>query len=315
MDKSGTKHNSLIALASLVLGIMGAANAVGGEPVSSPVSSQSASAQASKPGGPTNESKAAFYNGIRAAEKNDYATAYAEYKKAAAMGHSGAQYGLAQLYEQGNGVRKDAAQAVHWYRKSADYDFPLAQTKLGFFYYNGVGGLKKDASQAAYWYRKAADQGDAYAQRSLGVMYVKGNGIAKDAVLGFDLLRKAADQGDVESQILLASSSMVGGEGIAKDPQNGMEWYRKAAAQGDERAKARIKEYEQGGSGALPLGEWRKKLKEGDWVFDKQEDMQGMIVEVKGNLVKVQFEWSTIKWGKQSKEVFRPRDELQPPGK
>ncbi len=61
--------------------------------------------------------------------------------------------------------------------------------------------------------------------------------------------------------------------------------------------------------------QWRKKLKEGDYVFDKQSDLNGMVLEIKGNLVQVQLEWFTVKWGNQSKQVYRPKDQLYPPKK
>jgi len=42
-------------------------------------------------------------------------------------------------------------------------------------------GVAKDAEQAVSWYRRAAEAGHADAQFNLGVCYSNGDGVAKDA--------------------------------------------------------------------------------------------------------------------------------------
>ena len=49
-------------------------------------------------------------------------------------------------------------------------------------YANGEGVLKDDA-EAVKWYRLAADQGQADAQYGLGIMHANGRGVLKDSVL------------------------------------------------------------------------------------------------------------------------------------
>jgi TPR repeat protein len=90
---------------------------------------------------------------------------------------------------------KDDAQALAWYRKSADQRYGPGQYNLGFMYQNGRGVLQDDV-QAVAWFRKAADQGDAEAQYNLGVMYAKGLGVPKDDAQAAAWHRKAADQGN-----------------------------------------------------------------------------------------------------------------------
>ena len=46
-------------------------------------------------------------------------------------------------------------------------------------YHNGNGVLK-DSAEALKWFRKSAEQGNAFAQFKLGVMYGKGNGVQQD---------------------------------------------------------------------------------------------------------------------------------------
>jgi TPR repeat protein len=59
--------------------------------------------------------------------------------------------------------------------------FAAAQAVLGNMYRKGE-GVEKDAVQALRWFRKAAEQGVAQAQYNLGVRYENGNGVEKDAV-------------------------------------------------------------------------------------------------------------------------------------
>jgi len=89
-----------------------------------------------------------------------------------------------RLYEQqhsGNGVTRDKAQAVSWYRKAAEQGDAKVQYFLGVCYYYGE-GVAKDDVEAVKWWRQAAEQGDANAQYYLGVCYFKGEGVAKDEI-------------------------------------------------------------------------------------------------------------------------------------
>ena len=102
-------------------------------------------------------------------------TDFAKTKKLAESGNAKAQSNLGYMYAKGEGVPKDAAEAVKWYRKAADQGDAKAQYNLGVMYAN-------DAAEAVRWYRKAADQGYAPAQNNLGFMYDNGFGVPKDDV-------------------------------------------------------------------------------------------------------------------------------------
>ena len=54
--------------------------------------------------------------GYDAFEAGDYATALQEWRPLAEQGDADAQYFLGVMYEKGNGVPKDYAEAVKWYR-------------------------------------------------------------------------------------------------------------------------------------------------------------------------------------------------------
>lgn len=61
-------------------------------------------------------------------------------------------------YYNGTGVKKDYAQAVHWYEKAAYQDFAWAQYMLGECYYCG-NGVKANREQCLKWFRVADGRG------------------------------------------------------------------------------------------------------------------------------------------------------------
>ena len=70
-----------------------------------------------------------------------------------------AEFDLAVLYEHGeDGLPKDPAKALSWYRKSADQEYRRAEYNLGVDYDRGEDGLPKDPAKATYWYERAAAQ-------------------------------------------------------------------------------------------------------------------------------------------------------------
>jgi TPR repeat protein len=123
--------------------------------------------------------------------KESYAEAAEWWRKAADQGFAAAQNNLALLYEDGEGVPKDASLAAEWYRKAADQGDAAAQYNLALLYANG-NGVPKDASVAAEWYLKASDQGDIRAQNNLGVLYLYGRGVQKDTAKALAYFEQAA---------------------------------------------------------------------------------------------------------------------------
>ena len=101
--------------------------------------------------------------------------------KAAARGDAVAQYKLGAMYDTGEGVPQDHAEALKCYRLAADQGLAVAQSNLGTMYALGEGG-PQDYPEAVKWYRLAADQGLAVAQENLGFMYRDGRGVPQDDV-------------------------------------------------------------------------------------------------------------------------------------
>lgn len=143
-----------------------------------------------------------------------------------------AQLSLALKYHKGDGVPKDPAQAMKWYRKSADQGFAKAQFALGGCYITGLGSNKdKDPKEAAKWFRKAADQGLDDAQVMLASLYGNGSGVPKNLVESARWYGKAAEQGNALAQYCLGKY-YAAGTGVQEDSKEAAKWFRKAADQG-----------------------------------------------------------------------------------
>jgi TPR repeat protein len=85
------------------------------------------------------------------------------------------------MYDDGQGVAQNDAEAANWYRKAAEQGHVHAQVLLGVMYGKGQ-GVAQDYAEAVNWCRKAAEQGDANAQYNLGLNYFYGLGVEKNYV-------------------------------------------------------------------------------------------------------------------------------------
>jgi len=152
------------------------------------------------------------------------------WRKAAEVGHAGAQLSLGFCHEQGKGVLQDFKLAAEWYAKAAAQGHAGAQSSLGFCYELGE-GVSQDYKLAAEWYAKAAAQGHAAAQCALGLCYQHGKGVSQDYKLAAEWYAKAAAQGVAAAQCNLGVC-YEHGKGVAQDYKIAVEWYAKSAAQG-----------------------------------------------------------------------------------
>ena len=106
------------------------------------------------------------------------------------------------MYAGGQGVSRDYAEAVKWFRLAAQQGNVEAQYDLGVMYTQGQ-GVPQDYAQSVKWFRLAAQQGFAKAQFNLGAMYNNGTGVSKDYVrahLWFDI---SAASGNTDANKIL----------------------------------------------------------------------------------------------------------------
>ena len=198
----------------------------------------------------------------RASGAGDWATAATLCQREAEAGNATAQRILGTMYDKGNGVLEDPAQAVAWYQKASVTD---VEAKLLLSHLMDVGrgtpvnkaystallrqaavgghlaaelalanrletgtGVKKDDAEAVLWYRSAAEKGDAVAQEKLAEFLAKGRGLTKNETEAINWYRKAADQGSASAAWQL-SQIYFKGRGTKKDDDSGTAWLKKAA--------------------------------------------------------------------------------------
>ena len=94
----------------------------------------------------------------------------ADLRALAEAGTIEAQYSLGVKYDTGEGVPQDDAEAVRWYRLSAEQGHAGAQySTSGVCVRHRSRACRSMMSEAVIWYRRAAEQGHAGAQFNLGV--------------------------------------------------------------------------------------------------------------------------------------------------
>lgn len=130
----------------------------------------------------------------------DYAQAFYWYKKSAAQGDAKAQLNLGVMHDQGKGMKRNHEKAMSWYKKSSKKaKNPSAQLNIALMYDGGI-GVKQDFKKAASWYKKAAKKGIVQAQLNLGVLYFNGTGVTEDVVKAYAWCQLAASQGSETGQ-------------------------------------------------------------------------------------------------------------------
>jgi TPR repeat protein/transglutaminase-like putative cysteine protease len=187
-----------------------------------------------------------YLAGMAASVSNDYAAAISKWRAAAARTDAYAQYQLALVHYNGDGVKTDYAEALRWARMAADQDIPGAMNLLGNLYDDGL-GVPRDSAQGAVWHQRAAEQFDRHGMFNLGNHYLYGRGpIGKDPVKAFPYLRQSAELEHAQAQAALARMYFEGW-GVAVDDTQALFWASQASDHGDTDGKFQLaKLYELG---------------------------------------------------------------------
>lgn len=143
--------------------------------------------------------KADFVQGVRAYEAGDHKAAYEAWLPLANRGDVAAMRNIGHLYRWGQGVEKDIAQSIHWYRLAAEKGFSRAQANLAAIYLQGDEGTPIDYDEAHKWFAAAAVQNLAVAQYNLGLMYELGLGVEKNEARALGWYNLAAKSGQPEA--------------------------------------------------------------------------------------------------------------------
>jgi TPR repeat protein len=105
-------------------------------------------------------SEAMFQRAYDLNERGRHQEAFSLYQQLANQDYAKAQFNLGVMYDQGQYVKQDYAQAVSWYLKAAEQGNANAQYNLAHKYKVGQGVIQDD-TKAAYWYRRAAEEANA----------------------------------------------------------------------------------------------------------------------------------------------------------
>ncbi|MCP3672823.1 MAG: SEL1-like repeat protein [Gammaproteobacteria bacterium] len=180
-----------------------------------------------------------YQEGVGAAKRGDYKSAYKVWKPIAESGDSRAQLHLGQMYLSGKGVTQDNQTALKWFGLAAEQGHPKAQYNLALMHAKGQ-GVTKSRKNAAKWYKLAAQQGEVRSQINLGVMHQNGDGVPQNSEIAAKWYKRAAEQGHPLAQVNLALM-YASGSGVAQDPNRAYMWLIVASWQGDTEATKVLK--------------------------------------------------------------------------
>ena len=99
--------------------------------------------------------------------------------------------------------------AAAYYLKAAQYKIVDAQLYLGYAFYAGE-GMDKDYASAVMWYKRAVAQGSHKAEYNLAYCYMYGHGVPTSYEKAFDLLTASAKGGYKDAQRTLAECYQKG---------------------------------------------------------------------------------------------------------
>ena len=154
------------------------------------------------------------------------------------LGDSEAQFYLALMYADGDGIEKDLHKAIEWYETSAKQGNLRALNNLGLLYKNGD-GVEKDLHKAFQLFEEAANKGNSLSQYNLALMYYHGHSVEKDFFKAFTWFKKSAKQGYPSAQCDLAFMYR-NGEGTEQDFHKAFKWCEISAKQGDSNAQFKL---------------------------------------------------------------------------
>lgn len=136
-------------------------------------------------------------------------------------------YRVGKCYEMGDGVGRDAAEAVKWYRMAAEQGLPDAVFELAKCYRFGI-GARRNRATAFKWLQRAAELGHVRAMVLLGVRYLDCDGEEYNPRKAVKTFRKAADLGDAWGMFHLGEC-YENGDGVKKDFDAAYLWFCRAA--------------------------------------------------------------------------------------
>ena len=201
--------------------------------------------------------------GVTGSQQQNDAEAAKWYRRAADMGHAGAQDALGYSYATGRGVPQSYTEALKWYRRAAEQGNSDSMNAIGGLYEFGR-GVPRDQPEANRWFERAKssskrvyqaghsvfDTGERQYRESndpapvnssprasevefqTGYQYEHGEGVPKNLAVAARWYGRAAAAGDARAQVNLGRM-YESGQGVPEDRVKAAEWWSKSAAQGN----------------------------------------------------------------------------------
>jgi uncharacterized protein len=149
------------------------------------------------------------------------------YQYAAEKGHAGAQWKLARMYAEGDGVKEDDYKAFQFFERivgqgidpsSPDGTYVSnALSAMAGYIRRGIPGSPVQSNPAAardYYAQAAWSFGDPNAQFELGRMYLIGEGGDADVKQAYNLFRLSAQKGHAGSQAMFGNLLFQNGKQV-----------------------------------------------------------------------------------------------------
>ncbi|HET9843090.1 MAG TPA: tetratricopeptide repeat protein [Gammaproteobacteria bacterium] len=178
------------------------------------------------------------------------------FEQAADLGHPDAQFNLAILYLEGDGIEKNEEKAYDWFLQASEQDHKEANAYLAFMNLLGI-ATAYDPKVAIELYISslednttpiaqeenikdpvldAAEKGNPQAQYEIGLRFLHGDGVKKDSIEAFEWLQEAATLNHNPAQYELGMMFLEG-KGVAQDSKTAIHWLTKAAENNNPQAQ------------------------------------------------------------------------------
>ncbi len=199
-------------------------------------------------------------------QQDNYQEIFPVWLSKAKSGDPKYQFYVAKAYSLGNGVEVDQNEALFWYKKSSDNDYPAAKNNLALMYEYGQ-AVEQDPNQAfrlvcdaaiqgvlisqynmgryyqygtignpngelaLTWYEKAIENGNIDAVYQTGLMFYKGKIVDKNLDLAPKLIKLAADFGHPSAAHDMGTLYFKG-EDVDINIEKSIDWFKKGSELG-----------------------------------------------------------------------------------
>ncbi|KAG0185369.1 hypothetical protein DFQ28_009473 [Apophysomyces sp. BC1034] len=200
-----------------------------------------------------------YEEGIPSVCEVDIQKAYQHYLIAANSGDADAEFQVASMLANGQGIARDRSAAFVWYERSAQKGNKTALYSLGLYYLKGIENIPKDLTRARLYFEKAARLGvpaamSAFASlcklasipSSKNLSPYQAQEQNEQRELAVHWFQKAASLGDAVAQRELGVLYDAG-IGVIQSYERAFDFLRKAAEQNDAQATLLLGSYYQNG--------------------------------------------------------------------